>query len=221
MFFSSGAVKRATGEDSGVICFFLVHMAMIVSVAVRPRLDRESSDPVLPELIAPDIRVHLSYIAAMEEFRAEGRGAPGEISSIGLAIREYGDRWHDPAVFAEYVGRVRTLTPDPVALCTTLWYVDGPRFLGRLAIRHELTPPWGQFIGHIGYDVRPGARRRGHATAMLRAALPYAYGLGLDPALVTCDTGNIPSSKVIEACGGRFADELDGKLRYWVPTGIN
>ncbi|WP_405730132.1 GNAT family N-acetyltransferase [Streptomyces sp. NBC_01537] len=175
----------------------------------------------MPELITPDIRVHASYVAAMEEFRAEGRGAPGEISSIGLAIREYGDRWHDPVVFAEHVSRVRTLTPDPIALCTTLWYVDGHRFLGRLAIRHELTAPWGQFIGHIGYDVRPGARRRGHATAMLRAALPYAYGLGLDPALVTCDTGNVPSRKVIEACGGRFADELDGKLRYWVPTGIN
>jgi predicted acetyltransferase len=173
----------------------------------------------LPELIAPDIRVHASCIAAMEEFRAEGRGASGEISSIGLAIREYGDRWQDPAVFAEFVARVQTLTPDPIALCTTLWYVDDDTYLGRLAIRHELTPPWGDFIGHIGYDVRPTARRRGHATAMLRAALPVAYGLGLDPVLVTCDVPNVASRKVIEACGGCFADQMDGKLRYWVPTG--
>lgn len=172
----------------------------------------------MPELIVPDIRVHASYIAAMEEFRAEGRGAPGEISSIALSIREYGDRWHDPEVFAEYVSRVQSLTPDPIALCTTLWYVDGDHYLGRLAIRHELTPPWGRFIGHIGYDVRPGERRRGHATAMLRAALPYAYGFGLDPVLITCDATNHPSRKVIEACGGRFADQLEDKLRYWVPT---
>jgi predicted acetyltransferase len=56
--------------------------------------------------------------------------------------------------------------------CTTLWWVDGPAHLGRIAIRHRLTPWLREVAGHIGYDVRPSARRRGHATAMLAAALP-------------------------------------------------
>jgi hypothetical protein len=38
---------------------------------------------------------------------------------------------------------------------TTLWWVDGERFLGRLAIRHRLTPALEKAGGHIGYDVRP------------------------------------------------------------------
>jgi predicted acetyltransferase len=35
----------------------------------------------------------------------------------------------------------------------------------------------------MGYDVRPAAHRKGHATAMLRAVLPRTYGLGIDPVL--------------------------------------
>jgi predicted acetyltransferase len=53
---------------------------------------------------------------------------------------------------------------------------------------------------------------------MLRDALPGTRALGIDPALVTCDTDNIGSRKVIEACGGVLEDQRQGKLRYWVPT---
>jgi predicted acetyltransferase len=49
--------------------------------------------------------------------------------------------------------------------------------------------------------------------------LPPTRELGIDPALLTCDTDNIASRKVIEANGGVFEDERSGKLRFWVPTG--
>lgn len=81
-----------------------------------------------------------------------------------------------------------------------------------------MTPHLREVGGHIGYDVRPSARRRGHATAMLRAALPVAYGLDIESALVMCDVDNIASRKVIEANGGIFEDQRGGKLRFWVPT---
>src|SRR5690242_3199976 len=83
-----------------------------------------------------------------------------------------------------------------------LWWVDGDEYLGRIAIRHRLTAQLRASGGHIGYDVRPSARRRGHATAMLRAALPVARALGVDSALVTCDAGNVASRRVIERNGG-------------------
>lgn len=73
--------------------------------------------------------------------------------------------------------------------------------------------------GHIGYDVRRSARLRGHATAMLRAALPVAAGLGLTSVLVTCDHDNVGSRRVIEAAGGEFEDQRGVKLRYRVATG--
>jgi predicted acetyltransferase len=52
---------------------------------------------------------------------------------------------------------------------------------------------------------------------MLRAVRPVCSGLGIDPALVTCDVDNVASRRVIEACGGVLEDERSGKLRWWVP----
>ena len=48
--------------------------------------------------------------------------------------------------------------------------VPGPPRTCATSSRHDLL----RRGGHIGYDVRPSARRRGHATAMLAAALPLA-----------------------------------------------
>ena len=54
---------------------------------------------------------------------------------------------------------------------------------------------------------------------MLAAALPVARGLGIDPALVTCDEDNVGSRKAIEGNGGVLEDVRRGKLRFWVPAG--
>lgn len=176
----------------------------------------------MPELVEPTTSVHLSFIAAMEEFRAEGRA--GGDSMIGRELSEYGGRWEDPAVFAEYVALLRAQVhedaprPEGFVPCTTLWLVDGSEYLGRIAIRHRLTPALREIGGHIGYDVRRSARRRGHASAMLRTALPIANGLGIDPALVTCDEDNTASRRIIEKHGGVLADRRGPRLRYWIPT---
>ena len=53
---------------------------------------------------------------------------------------------------------------------------------------------------------------------MLRQALPIARDLGIDPALITCDVGNVGSRTVIERNGGVLEDERAGKLRFWVPA---
>jgi predicted acetyltransferase len=174
----------------------------------------------MPELVPPTTSVHASFLKAMAEFQAEGRGGSDDDSMIGSETRRYGGQWHEPAVFASYTAQLRAQSlesaPRPTGHvpCTTLWWVDDDQYLGRLAIRHRLTDWLLNYGGHIGYDVRPTGRRRGHATAMLRAALPVAHDLGIESALITCDGDNVASRKVIEACGGRFDDEL----RYWVPT---
>lgn len=176
----------------------------------------------MPHLAVPTVDVRDSFLAAMAEFRAEGRGAADDNSSIGVDLR--GGRL-DPAYgFDRYVGELRAdslpSTPRPPnrVACTTLWWVEGDEYLGRIAIRHELTEWLREYGGHIGYDVRPTARLRGHATAMLRAALPVAHELGIEQALVTCDDTNVGSRRVIENCGGRFEDQRGAKLRFWVPT---
>ncbi|GAA3094011.1 GNAT family N-acetyltransferase [Streptomyces rectiviolaceus] len=184
---------------------------------------REPVDGAGPQLALPTGLVHLSFIAAMEEFRAEGRGGDDDDTTLGRTLRDYGDKWHDPVVFERYVAEVRAATypAEPLSVpVTTLWYADGADYFGRIAIRHNVNTRFlREYGGHIGYDVRPTARRRGHATAMLIGSLPYARALGLVSVLVTCDTDNTGSRKVIEAAGGAFEDERGGKLRYWIPTG--
>jgi predicted acetyltransferase len=161
----------------------------------------------------------------MAEFRAEGRGSADDRTAIGRYLRERSDAWASDAAFAAFTEAIRaqrledTPRPDGFVPDTELWLVERDEFLGRVGIRHRLTPMLLEVGGHIGYDVRPSARRRGHATAMLREALVVARGLGIGPALVTCDADNVGSRAVIERNGGVLEDERAGKLRFWVPTG--
>jgi predicted acetyltransferase len=178
----------------------------------------------MPQLIAPDVRLHASFLAAMEEFRAEGRGGMADNSMVGEDIRRHGADWAKPDVFAAYVAAQRADADEDAPRkpgfvpCTNLWWAQGDEYLARIAIRHRLTDFLRDYGGHIGYDVRASVRRRGHATAMLRAALPVTARLGIAQALITCDTTNTASRRVIEKCGGVYEDERGGKLRFWVPT---
>jgi predicted acetyltransferase len=178
----------------------------------------------VPTLILPTTAQHTSFLAAMVEFRAEGRGGPDDASMIGHEHQRFGLTWNDPDAFANYVRQLRadSLEDTPRAVgyvpSTTWWWVDEGGYLGRIAVRHRLTPFLLEVGGHIGYDIRPSARLRGHATAMLRAVLPHAQALGIDPALLTCDHDNVGSRKVIEANSGVLEDRRGVKLRFWVPT---
>ena len=178
----------------------------------------------MPQLVPPDPRLRASFSEAMDEFRAEGRGVAGDDSEIGHYLRDRQDAWSSDEAFRAFAEEVRAQrleeTPRPAGYvpATELWWVEDAEVLGRVGIRHRLTPALLEVGGHIGYDVRPSARRRGHATAMLREALMVALGLGIESALVTCNVDNVGSRTVIERNGGVLEDERAGKLRFWVPT---
>jgi predicted acetyltransferase len=155
----------------------------------------------MPSLVEPTVAVRESFLAAMREFADEGRA--GGDTMVGRDLVKCGGRWETDEWFAAYMRAVvydreedAPRNPGWVP-CTTLWWVDGIAYFGRIAIRHRLTPALREVGGHIRYDVRRSARRRGHATAMLAAALPVAASLGIDPALVTCDNVNLGSRKAI------------------------
>jgi predicted acetyltransferase len=181
----------------------------------------------MPTLSLPVTGVRSSFLEAMKELRLDGRGSPSDNTMLGRDLREWTGRWESAEGFSTFVSYLlaqsEDATPRPAGWVpdTTWWWVDGPAFLGRIALRHRLTEYLRTVGGHIGYDVRPSARRRGHATAMLAAVLPHAYARGIDPALVTCDVDNIASRRVIESNGGVLENVLQGKLRFWVPTGVS
>ena len=177
------------------------------------------------ELTSPTVRVYRSFLAASAESRDEGSAYLAEPTVTGGEIREFGYSWSSmPDGFAAYVRWLHaqaleeTPRPEGFVPSTTLWWVDGDEYLGRIGIRHRLTPELREVGGHIGYAVRPSARRRGCATAMLRAALPVARTLGIESALVTCAVENVASRTVIERNGGVLEDRRGDRLRFWVPT---
>jgi predicted acetyltransferase len=186
-------------------------------------------------LVRPDARIVPSYLVAHDEFVAIGQahrdgdgtwveepddGGFGGVSFTReeLETAEGAERfagWRRSRALEE-TSRPTGHVPD-----THFWVVDDAdpwRYLGSLSIRHRLTPPLLELGGHIGYSVRPSARRRGVATEALRLALPAASAIGIDPVLVTCDDDNVGSRRVIEANGGVLEDVRGVKRRYWIAT---
>jgi predicted acetyltransferase len=168
-------------------------------------------------------------LEAIHEYHAEGRHAEleaevfedrEEFARYCAAVNAGVERPGEPDFyFAQLYG-----TPPPgewvdgYVPMTTLWWVAGDTFIGRLSIRHRLTSHLLYHGGNIGFEVRPSARRQGHATAMLAEALPLAAELGIDPARVDCDVRNTASRRVIEKNGGVLDEERDGNYFFWLPT---
>ncbi|MGX7677696.1 GNAT family N-acetyltransferase [Jatrophihabitans sp. DSM 45814] len=181
----------------------------------------------MPELVEPTPLVRESFVRAMDGFIAEGRGAADDDSALGRNIRTYGPTWRTEQGFVAFIealhseGDVALPAPEGWVHSTTYWYLDRDEYLGSIRLRHELTPYLLEEGGHIGYDIAPSARLRGHGTAMLREALPIAAKLGIDPVLITCDNDNVGSRKIIEANGGVYEDERNSKLRFWVSTQVS
>lgn len=173
------------------------------------------------QLRPPTAFLRDSFLASVLEFQAEGRD---ERTLADQDFDAYGEGWRSLEGFERLVAAIRAeATEDAPRLPgrvpqTTLWWTQGEAYYGRLHIRHRLTPALFEVGGHIGYAIRPSARRCGHATAMLRAALPIARGLGINSALLTCDVDNQGSRQVIERNGGVLEDQRGTKLRFWVPT---
>ncbi len=93
-------------------------------------------------------------------------------------------------------------------------------YCGAIALRHSLNDFLLRAGGHIGYGIRPSARKKGLATWALGAVLPTARSLGLSRVLVTCDDDNIGSARTIENNGGVLENVADTELgrtrRYWI-----
>jgi predicted acetyltransferase len=146
--------------------------------------------------------------AGEEHFLSDWERAQGDIAA-------YVKRLED---FSQGVGLAEGVVPE-----STYWLVrDGTTFLGFSRLRHRLVPALEHHGGHVGHTIRPSERRKGYGPRILALALDKAREIGLARVLVTCDTDNIPSVRVIEANGGVLENQLisnrSGKMisRYWI-----
>ena len=169
------------------------------------------------DLVRPSLALGASWRSMAAEF--EG----GHIDGAAVVGRVVADL-DDPAVFAAWLAEVAAhergeQVPDGFVPATLRWVVsteDPTTVLGSIQLRHELNAFLLEVGGHIGYAVRPSARRRGVATAALAAMLEVARSRGLERVLVTCDVDNLGSIGTIEGNGGVLEDERAGKRRYWI-----
>jgi predicted acetyltransferase len=172
----------------------------------------------MAELIAPTARLHQAWLRSRDEW---GHG----VHQAGTGLRP-GDEVDNADGFAAWVRRLLGESDPAIApaegwvRCTYWWIVEADEVLGAISLRHELNDFLAHAGGHIGYGVRPSARRRGLASFALTTVLPYASKLGLDRVLITCDVTNEGSRRTIERAGGVLEDIRDteiGRLRrYWI-----
>ncbi|MFC4068256.1 GNAT family N-acetyltransferase [Actinoplanes subglobosus] len=170
-------------------------------------------------LVKPTIRLHTAWLDSRDDW---GRGT----HQPGAGLRSI-DEVDSPAGFAAWVGRLhahedRSVPPeDGWVHCTYRWVINDDEVVGAIALRHELNDSLLDVGGHIGYGVRPVARRRGLASWALGTMLDEARRLGMDRVLLTCKTDNVASARTIEGHGGLLEDVRDtgsGKSkRYWIP----
>ena len=166
-------------------------------------------------LARPQQRFKASYIAGVREFIAENQTVS----------------WH-PAIlegrFGEYLRVLQQAETEPLAgmvPASRFWLISADqRYLGDVDVRHHLTASLRRYGGHIGYKIRPSARRQGYGKLICRLGIAEARKLGIGDILITCDDDNIASCKIIEVNGGLLQDKIDngrGVLtrRYWVRAG--
>jgi predicted acetyltransferase len=172
-----------------------------------------SSAPI--RLIEPTAELGTEFLSMIDDYRAAGEERYQHLRALVV---------HD---FTEYIHRIeaasRSVGLEPGAVPqTTFWLVRGNTIVGTSRLRHYLTPDLEREGGHIGYDVRPAERKKGYGTLLLALTLEKARELGPRRVLVTCDTDNVGSARMIEKNGGRLENEEispeSGKLvsRYWI-----
>jgi predicted acetyltransferase len=157
---------------------------------------------------------------------AEFLAMAGELQAAGTPLA--GAEGLSAATVGAYIDRLKAVRAgtdlaDGWVPMTTFWFVkDGTQVIGVSRLRHALTPRLQQVGGHIGYTIRPSARRKGYGASLLAHTLVEARALGLERVLLTCDADNLGSRAIIERNGGQLDSEVpspeSGTLvrRYWI-----
>ena len=98
---------------------------------------------------------------------------------------------------------------NPKLVPTTYYLIlSDDEVVGTISMRHYLTKDLEEFGGHIGYSIKPSARRKGYAKEALRLILE-SYKDKYDLILIMCEDDNIASNKTILANDGVLLSQIE------------
>ena len=99
---------------------------------------------------------------------------------------------------------------------TTYWfYIDGEP-CGMLLIRRTMNETLLKNEGQIAYYIKKSYRQKGYGGKILFLCLDLLRKEGANRILITCNTANTASKKIIENNMGVFENIVDGVRRYWI-----
>ena len=86
--------------------------------------------------------------------------------------------------------------------------MEGEQIVGIVNILHDQPCDW---IGHLGYSIRPEERRKGKGAVLLNLALEYCYKLGIERVMVCPAERNTQSRRLLEKGGGVYQETIEIK----------
>lgn len=149
-----------------------------------------------------------SYISSLEEFQKEGLNLKYDKSDLA----------ND---FNKFIAEINKLETNPKVENgrvkeSTYWLIDNNEYIGRISIRHNLTPYLEKYDGNVGFEIRPSKRKRGYGKLILDLGIKEAEKLNLSKVFIMCKDKNISSIKIIEANKGilleRYNLKIEGKI---------
>ncbi len=171
------------------------------------------------KLVKPELCDKESALSMLEEIKEIDLGLPWQYS--GLAALHEALSYEDWLKDKENERKGINLK-DGYVPATTLFLKresDG-KICGCVGIRHTLNDFLLNYGGHIGYSITPSERGKGYGKLQLKLALEEIKRLGIEECLITADTNNLASNKLIVSAGGILENTVmldDNTLnRYWI-----
>ena len=117
------------------------------------------------------------------------------------------DKYDDLNEWLKSINEIEKGKNEKLVPSTYYLILSDEEVVGTISMRHYLTKDLEEFGGHIGYSIKPSARRKGYATEALRLILKL-YKTKYDEILIMCEDDNIASNKTILANGGILINQI-------------